>query len=851
MVEVNTSFVDFSSGEASPNIRGRFDLAAYYKSGRRVENFVPLTTGSAQFRRGFLFDAQTRLNQKAFLWQFNYSDTISYVLEFTAQKIRFFGDSGRVHATGQNITNITKANPAVVTYAGSDTYANGDSVFISGALGMTEVNGRDFIVANVNVGANTFELSGVNSSAYGAYVSGGTVEEIIEVASPYAEADLFGLKFAQQGLNLYIVHPSYQPQKLTYVGTTSWSMAAHAPIREEFGNYQAITAITKANPAVVTYTGADSFSNGDRIKITGVSGMTEVNDTIFRVANVNVGANTFELQDEDSVNIDSTGYTTYSSGGIIREIISSAVPFLSAGEYPGAVATYEQRLVYGGSNNKPTTLYFSRAADFDDFTIGTEVDDGMEYVVTGDIGRIVWLRGAEKFLAIGGYSDIGQVTGGIDNVLTPTSVSVKQSNSFGAANIMPFGRGNQIYYLQNNGLVVRSFQYDFQSDTYVPLDLMTISEHMTAGGITQMAFQEGRPNILWGIRLDGQMIGLTTEEGESITGWHRSVTDGEFVSVASLARAGAYDQLLVCVKRDGNYHMERMAEAAQYPDIKDYININGTKSEDYNKYRNVLFEAQKEYIHLDCCSTYRGDQLTGTLTPAAVTGVGVTFTASDANFTADMVGRELHRKSVTGAETGRAEITGYTSATQVTCDIVEDFNSVTAIPQGEWYLTADSVSGLWYLEGKTVQIVADGALQTEQTVVNGTVSLPTHASVIHVGLGYSGYLETNDIEGGGVTGTAQTKRKNVYAVGFRFLDTLYAMFGVDYYDMKQVEARTVGMRTDRPPELFSGDLREDCHDSLIDSRDGGWSREKRAIVVQDLPFPCTVQLIVPYMTVSN
>lgn len=73
---------------------------------------------------------------------------------------------------GLTITGITQANPGVVTSAGHG-YTNGDEIVISGVVGMTQVNGRTFKVAGVT--ANTFELSGENTSGYTAYSSGGTV----------------------------------------------------------------------------------------------------------------------------------------------------------------------------------------------------------------------------------------------------------------------------------------------------------------------------------------------------------------------------------------------------------------------------------------------------------------------------------------------------------------------------------------------------------------------------------------------------------------------------------------------------------------------------------------------------
>lgn len=68
------------------------------------------------------------------------------------------------------ITGITKANPAVVTSA-AHGLEDGDVVYITGVVGMTEVNAQAFIVNVLN--ANTFELFGIDSTGYGTYTSGG------------------------------------------------------------------------------------------------------------------------------------------------------------------------------------------------------------------------------------------------------------------------------------------------------------------------------------------------------------------------------------------------------------------------------------------------------------------------------------------------------------------------------------------------------------------------------------------------------------------------------------------------------------------------------------------------------
>jgi hypothetical protein len=849
MTDVNTSYPDLSSGEISPRLYGRFDLQAFYKGARRIENFKIDVTGMASFRNGTIFSNATRGNLPAFLFTFKITNSVSFVLEFTNLAVRFYRNGGRVHYTGQNITGITKANPAVVTYSGADTYANGDRVWIDGVVGMTEVNGREFTVANVNTGANTFELSGVNSTAYTTYTSGGTVEEIVELATPYTTADLFQLKFAQSGKNLYIAHPSYQPRKLTYTSATSWAITAHAPIQETFAPTQTISGITQANPAVLTYNGSDTYSNGDIVYLSGINGMTELNDERYTVANVNTGTNTFELS-----GVNSTGYTAYSSGGLVKEIISSAASFLTSNEYPSAVGVYEERLVYGGSNNKPNTLYFARSGEEDDFTLGQEADDGMEYTISGAAGKISWMQGTPSFLAVGCAGDVFRVTGGVDDVITPTSISIRPTNAFGVADIMPSGRGTQVYFSQSNGLTIRSFEYDLQTDGYKPIDMNTIADHITKSGVTQLEYEESRPNVLWATRADGVLAGMTVESNESVSGWQRFITSGEIISIASQPRSASYDQFWVCVKRTINgtdkYYMEYFADTAEFSLRTDFY--TDSKTTDDTNYRNVHFEEQKQYIHVDSSLSYYGDDYaTTTVTPSAVSGSAITMTAGASVFTADMVDREIWRKSITGAETGRAKITAYTSGTLVTCEVLETFNSTSAIPAGEWYLTTDSVSGLGHLEARECVVIVDGGQHPAETVASGAITLDRQASVVHVGLGYDGYIETNELEGGGTTGTAQTKQKALSACGIRFLNTLYAKYGTDYYKLNQIEMRTAAMAMDRPPLMFSGDVKLTYANETNDSQDGGWARSKRVIVAQDQPFPCNVQLIIPYFTVSN
>lgn len=242
-------------------------------------NWLVMRQGGLTRRPGTIFIAPLRDESEAGrVVEFEFNVAQAYVLIFNDSYIRFATLGGLVTATPQNITGITKANPAVVTYAGSDTYANGDRVWISGVVGMVEVNNREFTVANVDTGANTFELSGVNSTSYTTYSSGGSVAEIYEVASPYAAADIFDLQFAQSGDTVYISHPDYAPRTLVRSSETSWALSTFTPedgpyLDEDTGDVTMTPADTGSAVPLMTNnttpsgTAADSAASANAYKV--------------------------------------------------------------------------------------------------------------------------------------------------------------------------------------------------------------------------------------------------------------------------------------------------------------------------------------------------------------------------------------------------------------------------------------------------------------------------------------------------------------------------------------------------------------------------------------------------------
>jgi len=148
----------------------------------------------------------------------------------------------------QSITNITKANPAVVTYAGADGFANGDVIGITGVVGMTQVNNLSFTVANVNAAANTFQLSGVNSSGYTAYTSGGTAAACTVDTQACAEGDP---PFYASSFNT--IHYNPQITWLPGVNSTGASLGNASPTAAKANPYTTGTTYNLLTNGVVEF----------------------------------------------------------------------------------------------------------------------------------------------------------------------------------------------------------------------------------------------------------------------------------------------------------------------------------------------------------------------------------------------------------------------------------------------------------------------------------------------------------------------------------------------------------------------------------------------------------------------
>jgi hypothetical protein len=117
-----------------------------------------------------------------------------------------------------------------------------------------------------------------------------------------------------------------------------------------------------------------------------------------------------------------------------------------------------------------------------------------------------------------------------------------------------------------------------------------------------------------------------------------------------------------------------------------------------------------------------------------------------------------------------------------------------------------TLTGLWHLEGKTVSILADGAVVAPRTVTGGSITLDVAASAISLGLGYNSDLQTLPLDIEGAPAAGMGTMKNVNKVHIRVAQSSLVSAGPSFSKLAPFPARAVSDPYGSPPALRNNEL---------------------------------------------
>lgn len=224
--------------------------------------------------------------------------------------------------------------------------------------------------------------------------------------------------------------------------------------------------------------------------------------------------------------------------------------------WPGCGDFAEDRLWLAGSDEYPDVFAASVTGEYENFK---QTDDFNEVLDTSaivarlnirNLSRILWLSADDKSIVMGTGSEERKVSGENDT-LTARNIKARPASRRGSADVEPVRIDLQALYVQRGAREVREFSYVFESDGYKSPSMSQLASHIGAVPFVKLDYAATPHSIVWALRADGSIVGLTYNRDENVVGWHRHDLAGAVVESATVVpqRDGLQDSLWLAVKR--------------------------------------------------------------------------------------------------------------------------------------------------------------------------------------------------------------------------------------------------------------------------------------------------------------
>jgi hypothetical protein len=489
--------------------------------------------------------------------------------------------------------------------------------------------------------------------------------------------------------------------------------------------------------------------------------------------------------------------------------------------YPALCTYYQDRLVFANTPGQPQTEWASKTGDYHNFGTSspTVASDAIRQTLNArQINAILEMVPMDQLVSLTASSSWASPKR--KEAWTPTTIGYDPQSFDGAAFIRSILTGDSALFVQNGATKIRELSFQDGGDKFRGDELTILARHLFEDGntIVDMDYAKEPHGILWIVRSDGALIGLTYLKEQQVVGWHRHETDGYFERVCVIPENGV-DTPYFVVRREIGGETVRYLERLAVRDQADIL----------------------DSFFVDCGLSYDGRNTTGTtITISGASfdgGDDVTLTASVAIFQSSDVGSDAIQFPHADGNV-RALITGFTSSTVVTAQLQSPVPAaLQAVATTTWTFARDTFGGLGHLEGETVAILADGSPEVPQVVANGRVSLAYPAGVVHIGLPYVADIETLNImvteSGDPIVENAKVVPK-VHAMVEK---TLGLKAGPDDDSLFELGLQPSDFDYNAP-----WDTQSEVQTAHIPTN---WEQRGKVLFRQDRPLPATILAIVP------
>ncbi len=812
--------VSFGSGEISPELHARVDLSRYAVGLRSCYNYFVRPTGGVSNRPGTRFVAATRYSDKtSVLIPFVYSEIQAYVLEFGDFYVR--GYANGVQATVDLPTPYAEADLSLIRFTQSaDVLTLVHPNYPPAELRRT--SSTTFSYSEIQFTNGPFQED--NSAGIAITASGVTGSVTLTSDAPYFTSEMVGTIIRLDDTNLSAIAP-WEPSKLI----AGSGVNPYGQLRRANGKVYRLVAPNATAGTDGTYTGTVRPSHDEGVESDGDG------NAIADLA-TNAGVSWQYVHSGFGIAyISAYTSSTTVTATVLNELPASvqtggtdgwaSAAWGGAQGYPSVVTYFGDRLVFANTPGSPQTQWASKVGDYHNFGVSSPVadDDAITQTLNArQVNAIRELVPLDQLISLTSTSSWATPRRG--EVWTPATVGFDPQSNNGAAPIRSVLAGESAIFVQNNQTKVRDLKYSFDVDKFSGNELTVLARHLFSRTrtIVDMDYAEEPYGLLWAVRSDGILCGLTYLREQDVIAWHRHETDGFFERVCVIPEDGA----------DVAYFVVRRT-------------INGITRRYLERFASRDVEALSDYIFLDSSLSLDGRNTgVATLTVSGSTWEYNSFafiTASQDVFNGALPDEVRIRRTVDGETIeARFQITGG-SGFQASAKVISDVpEALRGAPSTDWGFAYNTLSNLNHLEGKTVSALADGSEATDLVVVDGSVTLQEPAERVVVGLPYYSQIETLDLN---IAGSTPIRDNTKVIPNFAVLvsDTVGVEAGTKEENLEQLPVRefeAYGVATQPRSEILRGTLTN------------RWNSEGRLLLRQSSPLPSTILGIYPQVKVG-
>ncbi len=765
------------------------------------------------------------------------------------------GDYGRAY----QIINVAKNTDYTLTFdaalvAGSDF---GDYFIRTGYLGGSYLVG----VTNIVAGANSVTFnSGANTSLYLFY------------RAYYVAAGTFSIDNVSTGVGTIF--------NADHVGAL-WKISHSSKIESVTGSF---TAASQQSAALELSTGEFTLSINDGagggwgsvdleksldgstwVKVTTYSANVDLVTITDPTPAIQYRLNCTAYTGTPTIDYDMTQVTSlytgivritaYTSPSVVEATVleplysTDATTLWAEGSWsdyrgwPEFCVFYENRLVMAATADQPNTLWGSQSDDYTNFGVTIYLADNESWsytLLSRQIHPIRWLATAQNKLRVGTARSEWWIAGKSDSEpLTPKSVRAVEETYFGSSDIVPLKVSSAILTIDFMNRIMFEFKYDFAADVYDGTDLIILAEHLARESkIIKMAYQRSPYTIIWALREDGVLLGLTYDRTNKVAAWHKHEISGQitaetaydiydhgFIEDISVIPGSDKDEVYAVVRREiADYN-----SAPVYAEkIMRYIERMGPQFNGIRADTGLLSDSYKD------SNNWNDDYTNGVLTLLIDTGWGIGDSSNLRGvfgftpFVAGDVGKHYKIKSASG-DVCEVAITSYVSTSHV---VVENISAIPATLRAQlndiWAECISTATNMEHLEGETLDVLLDG-VPDRITVLGGELVLGGYYARVIAGLNYETKIKTLKISFGGQGGTIQGVNKRINWLNLRLDQSRGGTVGPNEDNLYAIPYSDSSIVYPNPPATFSEDVPIDY--------DGDFETQGQVVIVQDQPLP--------------